>query len=100
MEAAADAFGQAVETGHPHPSDRLYRLRALVESNQAETAWQWASNGPQDALTAEYIAWWARAAWDSGRSADARRLITMLRTPQGWDGPPWVGPLAQEIAGQ
>jgi len=99
MATAADAFGAAVETGHPHPLDRLLRLRALVESGQHEAACAWAADGPDDGLTAEYIAWWARAAWEAGRVDDARRLIGMLQTPDGWDGPPWVGALAAAVQG-
>ena len=48
-------------------------------------------------LTAEMVAWWGRAAAGAGDEAQARRLITMLRQPTGWDGPEWVATLAAEL---
>ena len=98
MTGAADALEMAVLTGHPHPQDRLMALKAMLEAGEAERALAWAESGPSEGLTAELLAYWARAAWEAGDSARARELVEKLRTPEGYAGPPWVAELAATIA--
>ncbi len=94
---AADAFSSAIDNGHPYPAEPTLRLRALVEAGRAEEALGWAEQGPREGLTAEYLAWWARAAWEAGAADRAAQLVRILRTPSGMDGPPWVRALADAI---
>lgn len=95
---AADAFARAIENGHPYPTEYTLRLRALVEAGRAIEALEWADAGPKDGLTAEHIAWWARAAYEAGQPSRARDLVMILRTPRGFDGPPWLHALAEKIS--
>ena len=97
MSEAADAFGEAVLMGHPHPMDRFFRLKALVLSGRMDEAVRWAEEGPQDGLTAESIAWRARAHFLGGDSRQALVLLNLLQTPHGYDGPPWVNSLVVEV---
>ena len=88
---AAAAFLRAIEAGHPHPLDRYYRLVALVESKQYQAALSWVEKGPRNNLSANYIAYWARAAAGVGRTKQALQLTNMLKQPDGsYAGPPWV----------
>jgi tetratricopeptide (TPR) repeat protein len=94
---AADAFGRAVESGHPYPGDRTYKLRALVEAGLAEEALAWAEAGPKEGLSAAHLAWWARAAFEAGQRGRAAELLAVLRTPAGLDGPSWLRDLAVQL---
>ena len=93
---AADSFGLAIETGHPYPDDAQLRLVALVQAGRAGEAVAWAEAGPREGLTADWIAWWARAAHDTGDMDRARTLLEMLYSDQKWDGPAWVPELAAQ----
>ncbi len=99
---AEKSFLKAIETGHPHPMDRQYRLIALVLSNQAEQALKWAASGPKANLTADYMAWWGRAAVLAGEIGLAKKLFQPLKnldsngTLLKWDGPAWVGEWAEK----
>jgi hypothetical protein len=97
MSEAADAFGTAIRTGHPYPDDSQLHLIALVQSGRSAEALAWAEAGPREGLTAEWIAWWARAARDAGQSERARVLIGQLYDGGRWDGPAWVPELAAEL---
>lgn len=97
MSEAADAFEEAIRTGHPHPDDPQLRLMALVEAGRAQEALKWAEAGPREGLTADWIAWWARAANDAGHSQRAMELIRQLSHDGRWDGPVWVAELAAEL---
>ena len=97
---AADAFGLSIENGHPLPKDRMLKLRALVLAGQSADGLRWAESGPKDNLSAEMIAWWARAAFNVGDVERARGLLKKLQTRQGYDGPPWVVPLAKKVSAQ
>jgi hypothetical protein len=94
---AAASFLQAIESGNPYPTDRLLRLKTLVLSGQPETALTWMDAGPVDGLTAEEVAWRARAAWAAGENRRAQSLVDMLRRGDQFDGPSWVSGLAQTI---
>jgi tetratricopeptide (TPR) repeat protein len=94
---AADAFGRAVESGHPYPGDRTHKLRALVEAGLPEEALAWAEAGPKEGLSAAHLAWWARAAFEAGQRERAAELLAVLRTPGGLDGPAWLRQLAVQI---
>ena len=94
---AADSFGQAIAAGHPYPDDAQLRLIALVQAGRAGEAVAWAEAGPREGLTADWIAWWARAAHDTGDIDRARSLIQMLYSDQKWDGPAWVPELAAQV---
>jgi tetratricopeptide (TPR) repeat protein len=94
---AADAFGEAITTGHPYPDDAQLRLIALVQSGRAGEAVAWAEAGPREGLTADWIAWWARAAHDTGDVDRTRTLLEMLYSDPHWDGPAWVPELAAQV---
>jgi hypothetical protein len=95
--AAAGAFEQAILTGHPHPEDRFMRLRTLVESGRGAEAIRWANSGPQSELTAQYIAWWARAALMVDDVEKAKALLSMLDRERYFDGPYWVADFARAV---
>ena len=97
LSEAADSFERAVLLGHPHPMDRFLRLKALVLAGRAKEAIQWAKEGPQEDLTADSIAWRARAEFSVGNFQDAMSLLALLKTPHGHDGPPWVEALLSEL---
>jgi hypothetical protein len=94
---AAASFLQAIEGGTPYPTDRFLRLKTLVLSGQPEVALTWMDAGPVDGLTAEEVAWRARAAWAAGDGPRAQALVSMLRRGDQFDGPFWVSGLAQTI---
>jgi len=96
--AAAAAFERGMDCAHPHPLDRMLRLRALVLAGEVEKAFEAGEAGPQEGLSAEYIAWWARAALRSGHTQRANSMMEMLRSEQGFDGPSWVADLAAEAS--
>ena len=87
---AAKAFLLAVETGHPHPDDRLNRLIALTLANKPKEALFWAENGPKENLSALHLSWWGRAAVEAGEHELAIQLFAPLHGPKGFDGPDWV----------
>ena len=97
MSEAADAFAYSVEQGHPHPLDRVLCLKALVLSGRGEDAIQWSSNGPQENLTAEHVAWRARAAMLVGDYAHAASLFAVIKTGENYDGPEWVQDAVDEL---
>jgi hypothetical protein len=54
--------------------------------------------GPTEGLTAEWLAWWARAELGAGHIEAAHRLLLLLRQPDGsFDGPPFVVLLVDQI---
>ncbi|MEC7988279.1 MAG: hypothetical protein VX278_24140 [Myxococcota bacterium] len=88
---AAIAFENAIQHGHPYPNDHTLLLIALVQSEQYIRALQLAESGPKENLTAEHIAWWARAAGEVGNVKRSQALFQMLVQPDGsYDGPAWV----------
>jgi Flp pilus assembly protein TadD len=97
FDEAAVAFGRSIDGGHPLPADRMLKLRALVLAGNSAEGLQWAEGGPKDELSADMIAWWARAAFNVGDRGRAASLLEMLKTPRGYDGPPWVNPLAKQV---
>lgn len=95
---AADAFGEAVERPQPHPRDGELKLRSLVMAQAYEEANAWAQTLRTEGLTADDLAWRARAAYQAGDRERARALVQLLAKPGGqWDGPPWVPPLARDL---
>lgn len=99
FEAAAQTFEAAVHTGRAHPVDRQLALQAWVLADRPTQALAWAGQGPQDGLTADWMAWLARAALDAGDRDRARRVLAPLARPDGsWDGPAFVAELAAELA--
>jgi hypothetical protein len=97
MHEAADAFEQAVVQGHPHPMDRSLCLQALVSAGRYSDAVRWAETGPQEDLTAQTIAWWARAAWLDGDADRAHTLLELIRMETVYDGPAWVKGMADRV---
>lgn len=95
---AAEAFGEATDRDRPHPRDAELRLRALVMAGAGADAHAWASTLPQEGLTAEDVAWRARAALDAGDRERAATLLALLKRPEGWEGPPWVARLAADLS--
>jgi hypothetical protein len=96
-EDAAHAFGLAVETGHPHPHDLSLQIEALLNGGDPEGAFDVAESGPRDGLGAAQLAWWLRAAVAVKAWGRATELAGLLRTPKGYDGPPWVPSVVQEL---
>ncbi len=94
---AAECFGSAIASGHPHPLDRLLQIQSLVESGEAKRALGLAEAGPRNELTAAHVAWWGRAAWEAGDEARASEILLQLRTPKGFDGPLWVSEIMEQI---
>ena len=94
---AAEAFGQAVHCARPHPRDAELRLRALVMAGASVEAHAWASVLPQEGLTADDVAWRARAALEAGDRQRAATLLGLLKGAEGWEGPAWVPALAREL---
>jgi hypothetical protein len=94
---AAVSFGESIAGGHPYPGDRLLLIQSLVLSGQPSKALMVAEDGPQDDLTANHLAWWARAAWEAGHSDRAAGLIQPLWNGQSYAGPEWVPGLADRI---
>lgn len=94
---AAEAFGQAVQRARPHPRDAELRLRALVMAGASVEAHAWASSLPQEGLTADDVAWRARAALEAGDRQRAATLLGLLKGAEGWEGPAWVPALAREL---
>ena len=97
MSEAADAFAQSVTQGHPHPLDRFLCLKALVLAGRGEDAVRWAAEGSMDNLTADEVAWRARAAILVGDFGRATSLFQMLKVDSGYDGPGWVEASAEEL---
>lgn len=97
FSAAADAFKMAIETGHPYPDDAELHLITLVHAGRTGEALAWAEAGPREGLTATWIAWWAKAAHDTGHHEQARAILAPLFDGQRWDGPDWVPELAAQL---
>ena len=97
FDEAAVAFGRSIDGGHPLPADRMLKLRALVLAGNSAEGIQWAEDGPKDELSAEMIAWWARAAFNVGDRGRTISLLKTLQTPRGYEGPPWVERLAKQV---
>ncbi len=95
---AAAAFGIALKCTHPHPLDSMLQLRAFVQAGDSDIALDLAEAGAKEDLTAEYIAWWARAAHETGHIGRSKELVEMLKTEDGFDGPDWVGPWFERVA--
>jgi len=95
---ASLAFENAVRGIRPHPMDFTFFVRCAVEAGRAQDALKWAENeGPKENLTAEYIAWWAKAAMEAGDLELAKARLIALKKPDHWDGPGWVAGFAQEL---
>lgn len=95
---AARAYEAAVATGHPYPGDRQKVVVMRVLGGDHRGALAWAEAGPTDGLTADDLAWWARAAMGAGDPVRAAAVMAPLRTDDGWAGPPWVPALADQVA--
>ena len=97
MSEAADAFAQSVAQGHPHPLDRFLCLKALVLAGRGEDAVHWASEGERDNLTADEVAWRARAFMLVGDYSRADTLFQLIRVGDRYDGPEWVKATAEAL---
>lgn len=89
LSLAAEAFGRGLQCEHPHPLDAMLQIKALVQADRAVDALLIAERGPQERLSSEYIAWWARAALMAGERAKAESLTRILNDGHGLDGPVW-----------
>ena len=80
---------------HSYPTERLLLIQALILSEQPRKALDIANDGPKKELTAEYLAWWGRAALENQQSEQAWHLWSPLvnKSASGelevLDGPPW-----------
>lgn len=95
--AAAAAFAQAWALQGRGRADRGRLVASLVLSGRADEALRIAEEGVGEDLSAEELAWWARAAAEAGATARATALLRPLRGPQGWDGPAFVPALAAQL---
>ncbi len=91
---AAEAFEQAVLTGHPHPADREQALAMLLACGDPERALAWAESGPSQGLSLPYVLHWALAAARSTRCGTALEIATPIRG----DLPPQAEVILEEIA--
>jgi hypothetical protein len=95
---AADAFETASSLPHHHPAAKQLALEAMVMAGAFARAVELGRGGGTDGLTADWLAWWARAELGAGHTEEAARLIAPLKQPDGsWDGPEWVAELAGQI---
>ncbi len=91
---AAEAFEQAVLTGHPHPADREQALAMLLACGQPGRALAWAEAGPSQDLSLSYVLRWALAAARSARCEHARDIAAPIRG----ELPPQAEAILTEIA--
>jgi len=94
---AAWSFKGSIRGGNPYPGDRTLLLQALVLAEKPVDAFAVAENGPTEDLTAQHVAWWARAAWESGNTHRSRELLQTLKLGDSYDGPEWVPGLAERV---
>ena len=95
---AAASFDDARARDHSHPLSAQLALQAHVLAGEADAAIGIGRSGPRDGLTAEWIAWWARAELLAGNRAEAAKLVSMLERADGsFDGPDFVPGLSLEI---
>ncbi len=97
LRGAADAWARGADSVAPYAGDRQRAIAALLEVGDADAALRLADAGPTEGLTADALAWWARAADAAGQPDRARALLAPLRGPGGWDGPPWVPALGARL---
>ena len=58
---------------------------------------RWVQSGPKEELTADYIAWWARASFMTGDVQQAKNLLGKLNRKTHFDGPRWVSKFARAV---
>lgn len=88
---ASISFGAAIILPNSHSQDPFLYLMSLVESQQYDTAFDFANSGSKENLTADYIAYWAKASLLSNHPEEAQGLFEMLCTNnRSCDGPKWV----------
>ena len=71
---AAIFFEQGLQLEHSYPTERLLLIQSLVLSQQPSKALEIAEGGPKIELTAEYIAWWGRAAYEDQKYTQALQI--------------------------
>jgi len=100
---AAISFEKGLSLEHSYPTERLLLIEALILSEQAHKALDIANDGPKKELTAEYLAWWGRAAFESQQSELAWRIWTPIlnKSKEGelevLDGPPWFSMYLKDV---
>ncbi|MBM73799.1 MAG: hypothetical protein CMK59_00245 [Proteobacteria bacterium] len=87
---ASKAFYKSLELPNSYPDSDVYLLESLVLDGQFQEALNVVEKGPKQGLTAQKIAWWARALAGVGEQKRALELFLMLRQEEGYDGPEWV----------
>jgi hypothetical protein len=88
---ASTSFGAAIVLPNAHSEDPFLYLMSLVESQQYDAAFAFANSGSKENLTADYIAYWAKASLLSNHPVEGQGLLEMLCTGNGsCDGPKWV----------
>ncbi len=96
--SASEAFDRARKLPHAHPLSVQLAMQAMVLGGDHTGAADIGRSGPTEGLTAEWLAWWARAELGAGHTNEARRLLLLLRQPDGsFDGPPFVVRLMDQI---
>jgi len=92
---AAQHFEAAARLTHPHPLSRRLAVEAWVRGGEPHRGVALARAAPKDGVTADWIAWWARAELDAGNADQSLSLVVKLRRSDGsWDGPHFVADLA------
>jgi len=91
------SFEGSIRGGNPYPGDRTLLLQALVLSGEPAEALAAAETGPTEDLTAQHVAWWARAAFEAGNIHRSRELLQTLKVGNKFDGPEWVPGLAGRV---
>ncbi len=96
--SAAEQFESSAQLSHPHPMSRRLALEAWVRGGEPHRGVALARNAPRAGLTADWIAWWARAELDAGNVQQSLALVAKLQRSDGsWDGPYFVPELAERV---
>lgn len=100
---ASVAFEKGLSLEHSYATERLLLLQSLILSEDLKRALQVAEEGPKNNLTAEYLAWWGRAAYEDKQEQLAWQLWTPLfgkdenGNIQILDGPTWFRDYIQAL---
>ena len=106
FKQAASSFERGLQLEHSYPTERLLLIQSLTLSGNPEKALQFAEDGPKTDLTADYLVWWGRAAYETGQQSKAWQIwqpllkINQDKTLTVLDGPPWFRAYLREAIRQ